>query len=57
LHATGNQSLAVEVVVLVFANLVATLFRFLALKHWVFRGQHALPQQRREASMSVTEGA
>ena len=57
LHATGNQSLAVEVVVLVFANLVATLFRFLALKHWVFRGQNALPQQRREASMSVTEGA
>lgn len=46
LHATGSDSTAVEVAVLVIANLAATIFRFVALKHWVFGRQSALPQPR-----------
>ena len=57
LHATGNQSLAVEVVVLVVANLGATLFRFIALKHWVFGRRPAFPQQRQEAALAASQGA
>ena len=57
LHATGNQSLAVEVVVLVVANLGATLFRFIGLKHWVFGRPPAFPQQRQEAALAASQGA
>ena len=61
LHATGSQSVAVEVVVLVAANLVATIFRFLALRHWVFRGRRQIPGPREEAAServtAATEGA
>lgn len=46
LHATGSQSTVVEVAVLVGANLLATVFRFVALKHWVFRRTARLPEQR-----------
>jgi putative flippase GtrA len=35
-HATGDPSRAVEVVVLVLANLAATLLRFVLLRRWVF---------------------
>lgn len=57
LHATGNESQVVEVAVLIVANLVATLFRFLALKHWVFRGNDRLPQQRQRGQFEAAEGA
>lgn len=46
LHAMGNTSLAVEVGVLIIGNLVATVFRFLALKHWVFRRSALVPDPR-----------
>ena len=38
-HATGDPSRAVEVVVLVLANLAATLLRFVLLRRWVFTGR------------------
>lgn len=57
LHATGNQSQEVEVAVLIIANLVATLFRFLALKHWVFRSKRQLPQQQQASQLEPAEGA
>jgi putative flippase GtrA len=39
LHASGSTGRAVEALVLVLANLVATLLRFLLLRTWVFRTQ------------------
>jgi len=50
LHASGRDSGAIEVVVLVGANLAATVLRFLLLRVWVFRSPRAAvgrpPRQR-----------
>lgn len=51
LHAAGDDpSRAVELTVLVGANLLATLTRFLALRAWVFRPRAAAPTTTPETS-------
>ena len=47
-HATGGRSAGrlAEISVLVTANLVATVLRFLLFRHWVFGKRRGLGQQR-----------
>ena len=45
LHALSPQpSRALELAVLMFANLVATVLRFVLLRGWVFRARRSAPR-------------
>ncbi|GAA4292918.1 hypothetical protein GCM10023148_55990 [Actinokineospora soli] len=46
LHAVGEPGRGAELVVLVAANLVATLLRFLLLRGWVFRASKSTVENR-----------